>query len=185
MAIPVFLDRDGTIIEDKHYLSDAAGVALLPEAAAGLKLLQNNGFKLIVITNQSGIGRSYFTEKQMHAVNLRLCELLHDQNVLITLKHFYHCPHAPEDGCECRKPAPKLALQAARDFNLDLSEGYVIGDKLSDLDLARNLHLTPILVTTGYGAATAAKYPESSAFTAKDLKQAADYIISQNTRQNS
>lgn len=134
MARPwVVLDRDGTIIEDRHYLSEPDGVALLPGAVEGLSRLRQAGLPMVVITNQSGIGRGYFGVEEMHRVNRRLDELLkaHD----LVLEGYYFCPHSPDEGCSCRKPATELLLRAAQDLGLRPRDAFVVGDKESDRQL--------------------------------------------------
>jgi D-glycero-D-manno-heptose 1,7-bisphosphate phosphatase len=151
----ILLDRDGTVIAEKHYLSDPAQVELLPGAADGLRLLQEAGYGLVLITNQSGIGRGMFTQQDLERVHARLEELLAAEGV--HLDGIYSCPHAPEEDCDCRKPRTKLVRDAARDFGFNLTETWVVGDKLADIDLARNAGARSILVRTGYGQDAEAK----------------------------
>ncbi|MEG6552093.1 HAD-IIIA family hydrolase, partial [Desulfocurvibacter africanus] len=113
----VVLDRDGTIIVDKHYLADPEGVELLPGAVEGLARLAGAGLGLVVATNQSGIGRGYFGEEDLHLVNARLSEVLAEHGVHI--ERYYFCPHGPEADCACRKPCTGLLDQAARELGLD------------------------------------------------------------------
>lgn len=146
---PVFLDRDGTLILERHYLSDPGQVELEDGVIEGLSLLQRHGHPLIVLSNQSGIGRGMFTERDVQRVNERLASILGGYDIEILA--WYVCPHAPEAACACRKPAPGMPLDAARDWNIELSGSYVIGDKKSDLELADAIGATGILVTTGHG----------------------------------
>jgi D-glycero-D-manno-heptose 1,7-bisphosphate phosphatase len=146
------LDRDGTINFDRHYLGDPDGVDLLPGAAAGLRLLAAAGVRLVVVTNQSGIGLGRITASQVTAVNARLVSLLEGEG--ITLSGIYICPHHPEAGCACRKPADGLARQAAAELGLDLRRAIVAGDKDSDLGLGRALGIPAFLMVTGEGART-------------------------------
>ena len=171
----VLLDRDGTIIVEKNYLGSAEGVELLPGAAQALRSLHDAGFLLIVITNQSGIGRGMFSVEAMTAVNDEIQRQLRADQVQIDA--FYHCPHAPDDVCECRKPAPSLAWQAARDFGFDPAQSFVIGDKGSDIELGRAIGAGTILVRTGYGR----QHEESGVradVIADDLAAAAASILS-------
>jgi histidinol-phosphate phosphatase family protein len=147
---PVFLDRDGTLIVEKHYLSDPDGVRLEESVIEGLSLLQANGHPLIVVSNQSGIGRGMLSEADARAVNARVDELLRREGIRVLA--WYLCPHAPDTACDCRKPLPGMALSAARDWSLDLAGSYVVGDKRSDLELADAIGGIGILVTTGQGA---------------------------------
>jgi D-glycero-D-manno-heptose 1,7-bisphosphate phosphatase len=148
------LDRDGTIIVDRHYLSDPAQVELLPGAAEGLRRLQDLGFGLVVVTNQSGIGRGYFDEAQLTRIHERMAALLAAEQV--RLDGIYVCPHRPEAQCSCRKPEPGLVFSAAVELNFEPSESLVIGDKSSDIVLGQRIGATTILVRTGYGTQTAA-----------------------------
>lgn len=153
----VLLDRDGTLIEEKNYLADPDQVILLPGVGEGLHRLQQVGFGLAVLTNQSGIGRGYYTLEQMHAVNQRLCELLAAYEV--RLEGLFFCPHAPEEQCLCRKPLPGMLLEAARNLNFDPEQAWVIGDKACDADLAHAAGARAILVRTGQF--TANSYPDT------------------------
>jgi histidinol-phosphate phosphatase family protein len=146
---PVFLDRDGTIIVERHYLSDPALVELEAGAAQGLKLLQDLGHPLVVVSNQSGIGRGKFTLDDAHAVNARVAELLAEHGV--TIAGWYMCPHAPGTDCTCRKPLTGMAEQARADLSLSWEGCHVIGDKRIDVELGQALGGTGLLVTTGHG----------------------------------
>lgn len=171
----VLLDRDGTIVVEREYLADPAGVELLPRAAEGLRKLQAAGFGLVVVTNQSGIGRGYFDEAALAAVHARMQELLTNENV--ALDGIYYCPHVDEDDCDCRKPRPGLATQAARELSFDVSQAFVIGDKAIDVNLAAGLGASGILVRTGYGAATERNATCDPNFVVDDLNAAADVIL--------
>ena len=143
-----FLDRDGTLIEERNYLADPDQAVLLPGAAEGLKALMARGFRLVVVSNQSGVGRGYFTEADAHAVNARVDEMLRAQGVDIA--GWYICPHAPEQPCDCRKPFPGMVDQATADFPVDLPSSIMIGDKDIDLQLAANRGMRGFLVTSGH-----------------------------------
>ena len=145
----ILLDRDGTLIVEREYLSDPAGVELLPGVIAGLRQFHALGYRLIVVTNQSGIGRGYFTTAQLQAVHARLQSLLAAEQMAID--DWLICPHAPDAHCRCRKPAAGLGHLAAERWNLDLSRCWVIGDKLSDLQFGQALGARTGLVRTGYG----------------------------------
>ncbi len=145
----VFLDRDGTIIAERHYLSDPAGVELLPGAAEGLRRMRALGLPLVVVTNQSGVGRGYFGMDAVERVHGRLIELLAAEGVEIA--GIYSCPHAPDQACGCRKPSPGLIERAARELGLDPAQCFVIGDKPCDVDLGLGAGATSFLVRTGYG----------------------------------
>jgi D-glycero-D-manno-heptose 1,7-bisphosphate phosphatase len=145
----ILIDRDGTLIEDRDYLADPSGVQLLPGVAAAVAAVNRAGVPIAIVSNQSGIGRGYFTEEDLAAVERRVQEVLAAEGAHLDGR--YHCPHAPGDGCFCRKPAPGMAEQAARDLDLDLDRSVVIGDKRADVELGRAVGATAILVRTGYG----------------------------------
>ncbi len=169
----VLLDRDGTIIVEKNYLSTAAGVELLPGAVEGLRILRRAGFGLIIITNQSGIGRGKLTPETLAEIHAELQRQLGAGGVQIDA--FYHCPHLPDDNCACRKPKPLLALQAASDFGFDLGQSFVIGDKPADIALGTNCGARTILVRTGYGRDFEAGGLTAD-FIAEDLVEAARFV---------
>jgi histidinol-phosphate phosphatase family protein len=175
VAPPVFLDRDGTLIVEKNYLSDPDAVRMEEGVVEGLALLRRHGHPLIVLSNQSGIGRGMFNERDAQRVNARVAEILRAQGVEILA--WYLCPHAPEAMCACRKPSAGMALAASRDWNLELPGSYVIGDKRSDLELADAIGGRGILVTTGHGR-DAVDWARAHARPLFDsLQGAADYIV--------
>lgn len=128
----VFLDRDGTLIDDIGYISDPEDVRLVPGAADALRGLRDAGFRLVVVSNQSGLGRGLITQEQADAVHRRFVEELERAGARID--GAFYCPHAPEDGCACRKPLPGLLLDAARGLGLDLGRSFMVGN--SDVDRA-------------------------------------------------
>lgn len=154
----VFLDRDGTIIHEKPgtYLSDPARVKPYQSAAAAFKLLQQCGFKFFIVSNQSGIGRGYFTEKEVNAVHARLLKLLKPA----VIEEIVFCPHAPEENCTCRKPQPKLGLELIKKYRIDPSRSYMIGDKKADVEFGHALGFKSVLVTTANGKNHLKKYPD-------------------------
>lgn len=166
-----FVDRDGTINVERHYLADAAGFELLPGAAEGLKALKDRGYALVVLTNQSGVARRYFTLDAVAAVHARMAELLAAEGVV--LDGVYICPHGPGDACDCRKPLPGMALQAAADLGLDLARSVMIGDKAVDLGLGRAIGARTVLVRTGHGRAEEAAAAHLADIVADDLAAAA------------
>lgn len=170
----VLLDRDGTINEDVHYLRHPDDLRLLPGAVEGLRRLAGLGFDLVVVTNQSGLARGYFSPADLEAIHARLCDLLTAEGV--ALAGIYVCPHGPDDGCSCRKPRPGLALAARADLGFDPGRAYVIGDKRADLHLARAIGATSILVRTGYGAEVERAGGHGAVYVADDLAAAAAYI---------
>lgn len=174
-ARPVFLDRDGTLIADRHYLSDPAGVSLEAGVVQGLTKLQAHGHPLIVLSNQSGIGRGLFHEDDAQRVNDRVSGLLRGHGVDILA--WYLCPHAPEALCGCRKPSTGMALAASRDWNLQLAGCYVIGDRRADLELADAIGGLGILLTTGHGAESSQWANERARPVFDSLLDAAEFII--------
>ena len=168
----LFLDRDGTVIVEKNYLGDPAGVELLSGAVAGLRRLRELGYGLVLITNQAGVGRGYYDESAVHAVHQRLSELLAAGGV--TLDGIYYCPHHPAAGCACRKPLPGLIRQAQAELPVDLARSVVIGDKPSDIELGKARGVRTILVETGYGAAHAATAGADAVV--PDLLAAAEFL---------
>lgn len=134
----MLLDRDDTILDDPGYLSQPDKVAFLPDALEGLQRFHQAGWPLVVLTNQSGLGRGYFSEEDLEAVHQRFRQLLGQAG--IELAGIYFCPHAPDEGCHCRKPAPELAQRAAQELQLSLEDVVVVGDKSSDLELGRRVN---------------------------------------------
>ncbi|MGO8990634.1 MAG: HAD-IIIA family hydrolase [bacterium] len=165
------LDRDGTIIFERHYLSDPSEVQLLPGSAAGLRSMRELGLGVVVITNQSAIGRGMINKAQLDLIHKRFSELLEQEGVF--LDGIYFCPHLPEEGCGCRKPAPALLRSAAQELNFDPSESFVIGDKVCDIELGRRVGATTILVRTGYGEQFEKGEIPQPDFAVNDLKEAA------------
>ncbi len=170
----VLLDRDGTIIQEREYLSDPEQVKLIPGAGAALRELQRMGFRLVVITNQSGIGRGFFTEAVLQQIHQRLNELL--QQAGVRLDAIYVCPHKPEDACSCRKPRLGLMQQAARELGFTPEHSIVIGDKASDIEMGYNSGAVTFLVRTGYGAEVEAEETTRADYVVDDLRAAADVI---------
>jgi D-glycero-D-manno-heptose 1,7-bisphosphate phosphatase len=176
----VFLDRDGTIIQEKNYLCRPEDVAIFPGAAAGLKRLGDAGFKLFIVSNQSGVGRGYFTLADVARVNEHLCrELARDG---IRFEKIYIAPEAPDQPSRGRKPSPQFLFDARDEFNLNLAQSFVVGDKLGDLECGWNAGVKKsILVRTGYGAELERASPEkiSRAVVVDDLSGTADWVLKQ------
>ena len=143
----VFIDRDGTLMRDVDYCGDPKDVEVFEGAAEALSQLKTRGYKIIIITNQSGIGRGYFDEAAYREVEKEMARQLGAGLIDAT----YFCPHAPGQSCACRKPAPGMVLQAAHDHALDLGRSYFVGDKDSDMECGRRAGTKTILVSTGYG----------------------------------
>lgn len=178
-AAAVLLDRDGCIIRERHYLHDPAGVELIPGALEGLRLLRDLGLPLVLVTNQSGVGRGLFRRADVQAVHARLEALLAEGGV--RLAGIYTCPHRPEDGCACRKPATGLAECAAQDLGLAPARCFVVGDKRCDVDLGLAWGARSLLVRTGYGAREAALPDCRPHVVVEDLFAAAHWIREQLT----
>ena len=165
----VFLDRDGTLMEEVNYCSDPARVKVFPGVADALQRLKTRGYKLIVISNQAGIGRGYFTEKEYRAVEAELARQVQPAVFDAT----YFCPDHPERATDRRKPAPGMVLEAERDHGIDLVRSFFIGDKAIDIECGRNAGLRTILVRTGYGAKETHAAPN---WIADDFAAAAEII---------
>ncbi|MGC9490938.1 MAG: D-glycero-alpha-D-manno-heptose-1,7-bisphosphate 7-phosphatase [Thermovirgaceae bacterium] len=173
-ARAVFLDRDGVLVEEKGYVSSPDEVILLPKAAGAVRKLSRLGLKVIIVTNQSGIGRGLFTTADYHRVMDRMYALLKEEGASVDGAYF--CPHAPWDGCGCRKPMPGLAEQAGRDFGLVLEASFVVGDKGTDLELARAIGAKGVLVRTGYGKKTEESKKVNWEAAVDDVSEAAKVI---------
>jgi D,D-heptose 1,7-bisphosphate phosphatase len=176
----IFLDRDGTLIVEKNYLHRPEDVEVFPGAGAALKKLSDAGFKLLVVTNQSGIGRGYFTMADAESVNARVNQELARAGV-----HFektYIAPEAPDQPSRVRKPSPQFLFDARDEFNLNLAESYMVGDKLIDLECGWNAGVKKsILVRTGYGAGVERDNAEQikRAIIVNGLTEMVDWILSQ------
>ncbi|HEX4774767.1 MAG TPA: HAD family hydrolase [Candidatus Saccharimonadales bacterium] len=172
----VFLDRDGTVIQEPpaERLRWIHDLRLFPDTIPALKLLQDSGYLLIIVTNQAGIGEGLITVEDFDRMEVQGLEALLAGNDIHIAKSYF-CPHVPEDNCECRKPKPKMLLDAAREFDVDLAESYIIGDKQKDVEAGRRAGAKTILVDTGL------RHVEKTAadFRAKDLLEAARYIVAQ------
>ncbi len=150
-ARPIILDRDGTLVIDRHYLDDPGQLCFLPGAAEALRLLTREGHRIIVVTNQSGVARGRFTLERMHEINDRLMRMATEAGA--TIDAIYSCPHDPDADCACRKPETGLVLDAARQFGFDPSSAVVIGDKSTDVELGRRLGAVTLLISSN-GRAT-------------------------------
>ena len=171
----VFLDRDGTINEEVSYLSKIEQLKIIPRAAEAIRLLNDNGFKVIIITNQSGVARNYFSEDALRRINEHLMAELSKEGA--TVHAVYYCPHHPDFECACRKPNTGNIEKAAMEHDLDLSHSYMVGDTMRDMETGFNAKLRTILVLTGYGEEERDKYrdnPRQPDFVAQDLYDAAE-----------
>jgi len=143
----VFLDRDGTIARDVHYCRRPEDFEILPSVPEAIKLLNENSFKVVVITNQSGIARGYFTEETLAQIHQKMKDELAKYGARVDA--IYYCPHHPDDGCQCRKPKTALFLKAAEEHNIALKNSYMVGDQQMDIDAGKALGCKTALVTTG------------------------------------
>lgn len=146
------IDRDGTIIVDKVYLSDPDGIEFAPGAIEGLRLLQDAGFALVLITNQSGIARGLFDLATLERIHERLKSMLAAEG--LKLKAIYFCPHGPDDGCDCRKPKPGMLKKAMRDLGFEPNEAVLIGDSDADMGAAEAAGVAGVRVAAAGGAAS-------------------------------
>jgi D-glycero-D-manno-heptose 1,7-bisphosphate phosphatase len=160
----VFLDRDGTINVEKEYLHRTEEFEFIPGAADAIRLLKDAGFLVIVVTNQSGIGRGYYDEADVHRLHRFMDRELKRHGAAVDA--YYLCPHHPLHGigdyrreCACRKPLPGMLLEAADDFSIDLAASFIIGDKMADIDAGRAAGCRPLLVMTGYGKSESPSLP--------------------------
>ncbi len=169
----VFLDRDGTINEDKVYLGDVRNLKIISGAVEAVNLLKKEGFLIFIITNQSGLARGFF--------GLEDLERIHDKiEEIFSLDGIYYCPHHPDEGCPCRKPKPKMVLDVADKFQINLEKSYLIGDALSDLEMGQQAGCKSILVLTGKGKETEVSLRKGGPpveFIAKDILKAAKWIM--------
>lgn len=184
MTKAVFLDRDGTLVEDPHpgFLHEPGKVRLLPGAAAAVRRLNQAGWLVVTVTNQSGIARGLYDAAAYAAVQRRVAELLAAHDARLDASYF--CPHHPEftGPCECRKPGLKLFRDARAAWGIDLGRSYWVGDRISDVEPARALGTGPdkgILVETGHGAAHRAQARTLGVQIVSDLAAAADLIVQQ------
>jgi len=176
----VFLDRDGTINEEVNYLSRMEQLRLYPQTVEAIRMVNAAGMKAVVVTNQSGIARGYFTEDFVRSVHDRINELLAPGGARID--GFYVCPHHPVYGnciykqdCDCRKPKPGLLLQAAAELDIDLARSYMVGDMLKDIEAGKNAGAKGVLVRTGYGVNIVRT--DMPAYIAEDVLEAVQWIL--------
>ena len=147
-----FLDRDGTLVEEVNYLSRVEDLRVFPFTLEALTLLKDAGFLIIVMTNQSGIGRGIYTEEAMHSIHRQM-----DLELPGLIDEYHFCPHLPDAGCACRKPGTGMMEAAESTFAIDRKESWMVGDKLLDIEAGMNAGTHSALVKTGYGRSTAEK----------------------------
>lgn len=168
----IFLDRDGTVCEESNYLSNAKDLRVFPFASEAIRFLKENGFRAILITNQSGIGRKFFDEEMLEKIHEKLQTTLVEK-----LDAIYFCPHIAADECACRKPKTQMIEQAAKDFDIDLSQSWMIGDKAIDIETGCNAGTKTALVLTGYGRTEIEKLERKPDLIAENLLEAIRNIV--------
>jgi len=177
----VFLDRDGTICEEVGYLNHVSRFRMFPFVPDALRRLNESGYRVIVVSNQSGVARGYFPESLLQQVTGLMQQQLAESGARVDA--VYYCSHSSSENCLCRKPRTGMLEYAARDHAIDLLRSFVVGDRYTDIELARNARARGVLVRTGYGegelAWQAGKWPARPDFVADDLSQAVDWIVSQ------
>lgn len=177
----IFLDRDGTIVHDKpgHYLTNEKLLKLYKCVPEALEILQKMKYLLIILTNQSGIARNYMSLAQSVKINLHLQKKL--KALGINIEGIYFCPHSPQDKCSCRKPKLGLAKEVLANHNINLSDSFMIGDKIADVKLGQNLKIKTIFLKTGHGRNQILQYGKKikADFMAKDILSAAKWIAKQ------
>jgi D-glycero-D-manno-heptose 1,7-bisphosphate phosphatase len=171
----VFLDRDGVLMEDANYVGQIERVVVIPSARTALRRLRDAGYRLFVVTNQSGVGRGYFTRAAVEQIHAHLDEEF--ARVGVAFDRYYVCPHHPEDNCDCRKPKPKFLRAAATEYGLDLAGCYMVGDRPTDIQAGQNAGTKTVLVLTGAGRETLAKGTATPDHVADDLSHAVDWIL--------
>jgi len=171
----IFLDRDGTIIEEVNFLSTVEQTKLFPYTIEALRLFSNAGFKLFVTTNQSGISRGYFGANAVNAIHSRIQEELKIANIQID--GFFFCPHFPDDGCRCRKPNIGMIEQAQENFEINLDKSWIIGDKKLDIGMGFNANTRTALVLTGYGAKHKPELDRKPDIISENLLEVAKLIV--------
>lgn len=181
MRAAVFLDRDGTICEEVGYLNHLSRFRMFPFAAAALRKLNDSGYAVIIVSNQSGVARGYFPESLVEQVNQEMIQQLSEAGAKVDA--VYYCSHASSDNCNCRKPKTGMLERAVREHCIDLKRSFVVGDRYGDIQLAHNARARGILVRTGYGEGELAWHAEEwhvpPDFVAEDLAQAVDWILRQ------
>ncbi|NOX88225.1 MAG: HAD family hydrolase [Calditrichaeota bacterium] len=182
----VFLDRDGTIIEEMGYINHFSRIRIFPFAIEAIQLFNRSGFKVVIVTNQAGVAKGYFSEELLLEMNQWMKDQLRKKGAVID--GIYYCPHHPKEGspkykvdCNCRKPKTGLVEKAVKDLNINIKESFVIGDRPTDVELANRLQIPSIFVLTGYGLGdyvkTKGALPVKPKIIFNNILQAAQFII--------
>ncbi len=169
----VFLDRDGTINVDTGYIRRPEELHLIDGAGAAIRALNERAIPVVIVSNQSGLARGYFTREKLDAINSHLVTLLKQSGASVDA--IYFCPHLPDQGCRCRKPATALVERATRKLGVNCS--YMVGDKGSDITMARRAGAQAVLVKTGHGSKELQRLTEEPDFIAEDLRGAVEWIL--------
>ncbi len=170
----VFLDRDGTINEEMGYLHDPKKFKLLPNVIEGIKRFQNMGYRLIIISNQPGIGLGYYPEEDFYRVNRAMMKSFSEAG--ISIDKIYYCPHSQSEGCDCRKPGQLLIQRARQELNVDLTHSLFIGDKTTDMEAGKRAGMKTVLVQSGFKGEDG-EYSGEPDYQAKDLLDAANWVL--------
>ena len=167
-----FIDRDGTLIEEVNFLSNVDDLSIFPFTHEAVKRLKDAGYLVIVVTNQSGIGRGIYDEEAMNSIHVEMQSQLDNM-----IDAFYFCPHLPCDGCSCRKPSLGMIESAMKDFEIDLGNSWMIGDKKIDVETGQNAGTHAAMVMTGYGRVHSAQLESMPDVLAEDLLAAVQEVL--------
>ena len=170
----IFLDRDGTLVEEVNFLHRVEDLRFFDFTDEAVTLLKENGFLIVVVTNQSGIGRNIYDEAAMHGIHEKI-----QSDLTANLDAFYFCPHLPEEGCACRKPGVGMIKKALEEFDIDPDRSWMIGDKALDIMAGKNAGIKTALVLTGYGEKEIEKLTTLPDLIAENLLDAVKDIISE------
>jgi histidinol-phosphate phosphatase family protein len=175
MQKAVFLDRDGTINIDTGYIKDPKDLVFIRGSKKAVKILKEKGFLVYIITNQSGVGRGYFSIEDVQVVNKKLIEKFEKYGVFID--GIFSCPHRPDEGCNCRKPNPDVVNDIAKKNNISLAKSYFVGDKLTDVETGQNAGCKTILIEGESAVAAKAEKGKDPDYFAKNLLKAVEWIV--------
>jgi len=171
----IFIDRDGTLVEEVDFLSRPEDMRVFGFSLQALQIFKDHGYKVIVITNQSGVGRGLFKEDDVHSVHNALMAAMPTM-----IDAFYFCPHRPDEDCRCRKPSSGMVEQAVEDHGIDIANSWIIGDKRLDIETGFNLGMATALVLTGYGESHVKELGRMPDIVADNIFEAAKQIVSRN-----
>ena len=173
----IFIDRDGTLVEEVDFLSRPEDMRVFGFSGEALQIFKDQGYKVIVITNQSGVGRGYFNAEDVRSVHDALAAELPAM-----IDAFYFCPHHPDEGCSCRKPSSGMIEQAVKDHGIDVVNSWIVGDKKLDIETGFNIGMATALVLTGYGADHVKELGRMPDVVADNILEAAKQIVSRDGR---